>query len=74
MNIERLVHYRFARSPHNIAIVGQSVAEDRNVSIIYRSQELGLSYGILYRILHLDLDLHPYKVQYTQQLKPAEQS
>ena len=31
------------------------------------------SYGTLWRILHLDLHLHPYKVQFTQQLKPADQ-
>ena len=39
-----------------------------------RSQELGLSYGTLRRILHIDLHLHPYKVQLTHQLKPADHS
>ena len=73
-NIGRHVNYRFARSPENIAIVSESVAEDPNVSIPCRSQELGLSYGILWRILHLDLHLHPYKVQLTEQLKPADYS
>ena len=73
-NIERPVHHRFARSAENIAIVSESVAEDPNVSIPRRSQELGLSYGTLWRILHLDLYLHPYKVQLTQQLKPADHS
>ena len=36
-----------------------------------RSQELGLSYTTIWRILHLDKHIHPYKVQLTQQLKPA---
>ena len=39
-NIERPVHHRFARSTGNIAIVSGSVAEDPNVSIPRRSQEL----------------------------------
>ena len=33
-----------------------------------------MSYLTLWRILHLDLHLHPYKVQLTQQLKPADHS
>ena len=53
---------RFARSVKNIAIVGDSVAEDSNVSIPLRSQELELSYGTLWSILHLDLHLHPCKI------------
>ena len=44
--IEIPVHHRF---PENI-----SVAIER------RYQELELSYGTLWRILHLDLHLHPY--------------
>ena len=65
---------RFARSAENIAIVSESVAEGPNVLTPPRSQELGLSYGTLWLILHLDLHLHPYKVQFTQQLKPADHS
>ena len=34
------------------AIVSKSVAEDPNVSIPCRAQELELSYGTLWRILH----------------------
>ena len=70
-NIKRLVHHRFARSTENIAIGRENVAEDPNVSISRRFQKLRLSYGILWRVLRLDLHLHPYKVQLTQQLKPA---
>ena len=73
-DIVRRVHHRLARSAEKIAAVCQSVAEDPNVSIPRRSQESGLSYGILWRILHLDLHLHPYKVLLTQQLKPADHS
>ena len=39
-NIERPLHNRFAE---NIATVSESVAEDPDVSISRRSQELGLS-------------------------------
>ena len=46
-NIERPVHHRFTCSTENIAIVSENVAEDQNVSIPRRSQELGQSYGTL---------------------------
>ena len=58
--LEKPVHNRFACSGENIATVSQSVAENPNVSIPRRSHELGLSYGTLCRILHLNLNLHPY--------------
>ena len=73
-NIERPAHHRFARSAKNFAIVSESVAEVPNMLIPRRSNELGLSYGTLWRILHLNLHLHPYKVQLTQQLKSAYHS
>ena len=68
------MNHRFARCAENIAIVSGSVAEDPYVSIPHRSQELELSYFPLWRILHWGLHLHPYKVQLTQQLKPADHS
>ena len=73
-NIVRPKHHRFARSSENIAIISESTAGDPNVSIPCRSQELGLSYGILWHILHLDLHLHPYEVQVMPQLKTADHS
>ena len=73
-NIKRPVHHRFARSAKNIAIVSDNVAEDPNVSISCRSHELGLSYGILWRILYLDLQQDPYKIKLSQPLKPANHS
>ena len=71
-NIERPAHHRFTLFAENIAIVSESVVE--NPSILRRSQELGLSYGTLWRILHLDLHLHLYKVQLMRQLMPADHS
>ena len=62
-NIESPVHHCFTRSVENIAIVRQSVDEDPNVSIPRHSQELGQYYDTLWRSLHLDLQLHPYKVR-----------
>ena len=58
-NIDRPVHHHFAYSAENIAIASESVAEHPNMSIPCRFQELGLSEGTLWRILHLDLYLHP---------------
>ena len=46
-----IVHHRFARSAENIAVVSESIAEDRNVSIPSRSR----------RILPLDLYLQKIK-------------
>ena len=64
-NIKRPIYNRFARTTESIAIVSESVAEDPHVSIPHHSQELGLSYSTLWPILHLDVHLHPYKVQLT---------
>ena len=64
-NVDKPVHHRFVHSTENIAIVSESIAEDPNVSFPHRSQQLGLSYGTLWRIFHLNLYLHPYKVQLT---------
>ena len=57
-NIERRVHHRFAHPVENIGIVNETVAEDPNVLIPYRSQELGLCYGTLRRILHFCIAAH----------------
>lgn len=40
------------RSPDNIAAMGDSEAEDPELSISRRSHGLSLSYGSLYLILH----------------------
>ena len=64
-NIEKPVHHFFACSAENIAIISENVTEEPNVSVPRRSQ--GLCH-----ILQLNLNPHPYKVQLTQQLKPAD--
>lgn len=66
------VHHRNVRSTENIAAVAASVEEDPNVSIPRRAQQLGLSNTSLWRILHLDLHLHPYKVQLVQKLERGD--
>jgi len=58
-----------ARSIENIAAMLDSVRENPRQSISRRSQELGLSATSTWRILRLDLGLHPYKIQLTQELK-----
>lgn len=63
---------RSARSLENIAAVRENVQETPKLSILRRSQELGLSPSSVWRILHLDLKLHPYKIQLTQELKPND--
>ena len=73
-NIKRHGHHPFAHSAENIAIVSECVPENPNVSIPRCHQELGLSYGTLWCILHLELHLSPYIVQQTQQLKSADHS
>lgn len=68
-NQPTLTRRRNARSNENIAAVRESVRENPRQSIFRRAQELGLSETSTRRILHLDLGLHPYKIQLTQELK-----
>ena len=63
---------RSGRSPENIALVLESVAEDPTTSISRRSQQLGLSQTTTWRILREDLFLKAYKIQMTQELKPTD--
>lgn len=60
------------RTAENIAVVKQSVKEDPKQSTTRRSLELGISRTSLHRILHKDLNLHAYKIQLCQQLKPTD--
>lgn len=66
------VRQRNARSEENIAAVSKSVEDNSNVSVNRRSQELGLSRMTTWRILKLDLGLHPYKMALAQELKPND--
>lgn len=63
---------RVRRSAENIAAVRENVAESPDTSIRHRAQELNLSATTLHRILKKDLSLHAYKIQLTQELKPAD--
>ena len=71
---ERHQYARAGRSDENIATVSDSVAEDPNMSISRRSQQLGLSESTVWRIMHKDLALKAYKIQLTQELKPQDHS
>lgn len=62
------MHHRDPRAAKNIAAVSKRVAEYLVMSIRRRSQHLQISYVSLWRILHLNLHLHPYKIQLTQEL------
>ena len=65
---------RNARSNENIAAVRESLQETPRQSIPRRAQALGFSQTSTWRILRRDLDLHPYKIQLTQQLKVNDHS
>lgn len=70
------VRRRNTRSTENIAAVAASVRDNSNVSVNRRSQELGLSRMTVWRILRIDLGLHPYKIvlaRTLQELKPNDQ-
>ena len=58
----------------DLSLCKGKVAEDPNVSIPRRPQQLGVYYGILWRSLHLGRHPHPYKVQLMQELRPADHS
>ena len=53
-------------------MVCESVAEDREVPIRRRSQQVELSVSTTWRILRKDLALKACKVQITQELKPFD--
>lgn len=72
--LRRPVHHFNARSIENIAAISARVAQNSNLSLPPHSQQFGLSYSSLWRILHLDLHLRLYKVQLTQKLNSADHS
>jgi len=63
---------RNVRTQQNIAVVQDSVNVSPVKSLRRRSQQLGMSTSSVHRILKKDLHMHPYKIQLTQQLKPAD--
>ena len=68
-NVSVPVRPRSARGVENIAAAEASVGESPNMSLIRRSQTLGISVTSLWRILRNDLGLHPRKIQLTEELK-----
>ena len=57
------------RGEENLAVVPESVHEDREESIRSRLQQLRLTHGTTWRILRRDLKLKAYKIQLVQELK-----
>lgn len=68
-NIKNSGRPRSGRSVENIALVRESVNGSPQKSVRRRSQQLGIRYSSLQRILVRDLHYHPYKIQFTQELK-----
>ena len=62
--IDKLKHEKRMHTPKNIAAVAESVCEAPSTSIHRRSQQLNISETSLRRILHKDLGMSPYKVQF----------
>ena len=59
LDIKPTTRMRTVRTEENIASVSDSVAEDREMSIRRRSQQLGLCYSTTWKILHKDLGVKP---------------
>ncbi|XP_075157741.1 uncharacterized protein LOC142231007 [Haematobia irritans] len=72
LDIKPTTRMRTVRTEENIASVSESVAEDREMSIRRRSQQLGLCYSTTWKILRKDLGVKPYKIQLVQELKPND--
>ncbi|CAH2088890.1 unnamed protein product [Euphydryas editha] len=71
-NIKQTGRPRSRRSEENIREVEISVRNDPESSSRKRSAALAIPRTSLRRILHLDLKLHPYKVQIVQKMKPND--
>lgn len=65
-------YQRSGRSTENIAAVSRGVEDDPKTSIRHHSQELNIKRSTLFNILYCDLHLKAYKIQLTQELKPAD--
>ena len=66
------VRRRSARSVENITAAEASVEESPKVSLTRLSVALIFSVTLLWGILRNDLGLHPYKIKWTQELKPLD--
>ena len=72
LDIKHSVRCRPVRSQENINAARESVEGNPRTSVRHRSQQLEISNGSLHKILHEDLNLHPYKVQLTQKLEACD--
>jgi len=68
-DITPTIRVRVAHSTENIAAVHESVFHDPQILI---SQQLGISRTTTWRILKDELNLFPYKIQLTQELKATD--
>lgn len=71
-DVKTTTRLRPGRSTENVAAVRDDVAQTPSTSIRHRAQQIGVSKSTMQRILTKDLHLHAYKVQLTQELKPAD--
>ena len=62
----------FCQTEEQIVLVQNSVIASPRKSIRRRSQELDIPTSSLHLILHKKLQMHTYKIQFTQNLKPAD--
>lgn len=63
---------RSVRTPENIETVRQSVLQSPNRSARRQAMALAISDSSLRRILHLDLNFHPYKIVMVQKLNDTD--
>lgn len=63
---------RSGRSEANVTVVHDSVTVSPRKSCRRRTQKMHMSPATMQRILTKDLHLHAYKVQLTQELRPAD--
>lgn len=71
-NVSRGTIQRRARSNTNITIAQDLLEENPNLSTERGAQALGISKRSMRRILRIDLQMFPYKIQMVQQLKPED--
>lgn len=71
-SLPRKKRQRGRRSMEAIASVQADVREHPTTSVYHRSQQFAMSKSSMWRLLHIDLSLFPYKVQTCQQLKAED--
>jgi hypothetical protein len=60
------------RTPQNIDAVRASFEQSPCHLAVHHSKKLGLSESSVSHILHLDLHIHPYKIQVLQKLEEGD--